>query len=309
MSTEVSSALCGVITPVVTAITPGGSVDRVSQEAICARQLEAGVHGIFVAGTTGEGALLNAQMLADVVDVAVHLVAGQVPVLVGALAPGTLGVVAAARLAEGGGADGVVVTTPFYGDVTPGEVVNHFKAVAAATTLPMLAYSIPPMTHQALPTRVVEQLFSENVVIGLKDSGHDWDGLAAAVDLGKRYGKAVFSGYEPFAARAVARGASGVVASIGNVDPEGVVGLWNAVRSQSPLADDTLARLTSLLEILGRCAVDGVGPTSALIGGIKSVLQSFGVIASRDVLSPLTTLSERSMRLLRSEVESAGVGA
>lgn len=307
MSSEVSSAVRGVIPPVVTAIASDGDADRSSQEAACVRQLEAGVHGLFVAGTTGEGAFLTPRMLADVVDVAVHVTAGQVPVLVGALAPGTPGVVAAARLAERGGADGVVVTTPFYVDVTPEETVNHFTAVAAATSLPVLAYSIPPMTHQAMPMQVVEQLFAEDVVIGLKDSGHDWDALAAAVDLGKLYNKAVFSGYEPFAARALSRGGSGVVASICNVDPRGVMRLWHAMTTEVHRADEEQDRLVALTEILGRYAVGGLGRTSSLVGGIKALLQCFGVLASRQVLSPLTAFPEPSMHSLLVDVETLGL--
>ncbi|GAA1742890.1 dihydrodipicolinate synthase family protein [Luedemannella helvata] len=304
MSSAVSSAISGVIPPVVTAIAPGGDVDKASQEAVCQHQLKANVHGLFVAGTTGEGAFLNPAMLADVVDVAVHTAAGQVPVLVGALAPGTQGVVAAARVAERGGADGVVVTTPFYVDVAPEEIVGHFRAVASATALPVLAYSIPPMTHQAMPAQVVEQLFAEDLVVGVKDSGHDWDTLATAIDLGNRYGKAVFSGYEPFAARALAAGGSGVVASVCNVDPQAVVALWEAVQTDPSRGDDAQDRMLSLLAALARHKVAGIGPTSSLIGGIKALLQSFGVIASREVLPPLTALPEHVMHALRRDLES-----
>ena len=97
MPTEAPSVLRGVITPVVTAVTSGRSIDRASQEAVCAHQLKAGADGIFVAGTTGEGATLDTALLGELVDVTVGFVAGQVPVLVGALAPGTAGVIERAQ--------------------------------------------------------------------------------------------------------------------------------------------------------------------------------------------------------------------
>ncbi len=308
MPTEAASVLSGVITPVVTAITPGGSIDRASQEAVCAHQLEAGADGIFVAGTTGEGAILDSTLLGELVDVTVRFVAGQAPVLVGALAPGTAGVIERARIAETKKADGVVVTTPFYGAVTPDETYHHFAAISAASSLPVLAYSIPPMTHQELPASVIERLFAEGLVVGVKDSGHDWDVLAAAIDLGKKYGKAVFSGYEPFAARAVARGASGIVASIANLDPKGVVSLWRAAGSAEPSVDATLARLLTQIDILGRSATTGLGATSALIGGIKAALQAANVMATRDVLLPLTTFSDAAARTLVDGLKAAGFG-
>ncbi len=297
----------GVIPPVVTALTPSGALDLASQEAVCTRQLEAGVHGLFVAGTTGEGAYLTQDVLGELVDVVVRFTAGAVPVLVGALAPGTPGVIAAARAAEAAGADGVVVTTPFYGAVSAGEITTHFRAAAAATALPVLAYSIPPMTHLALPLPVLEELFADDVVVGFKDSGHDWDSLASAIDLGHRYGKSVYAGYEPFGARAIGHGGNGLVASFCNVDPGGIVRLWESARSGAAAAEGEQARLVALIDGFATLATHGLGPTSAWIAGIKAALELMGVLRHRAVLSPLTALPEELLDTVRAQLEIAGL--
>lgn len=309
MTSEYFAALRGVIPPIVTVLNASGDLDVASQEAVCARQLEAGVHGVFVAGTTGEGAFLTPAVLGEVVDVVTHFVSGQVPVLVGALAPGTPGVLATVRQVEKAGADGVVVTVPFYAAVSDSELVGHFRTIAASTSLPVLGYSIPSMTHRLMPLGVVERLFSEDLVVGLKDSGDDWESLASAIELGRAYGKGVYSGYEPFVARAVRHGAAGVVVSSCNVDPHGTVRLWDLASAGSPRAAQEQERLSALLGGFAPQAVDDVGATSALIGGIKAALQALGVIASRAVLPPLTPVPERLMGAVREHLESVGVRA
>lgn len=301
----------GVIPPVVTALGPDGELDVAAQEAVCERQIRAGAHALFVAGTTGEGAFLTPALLHDLVRTAVGFTAGQIPVLVGALSAGTPGVIEAARAAERDGADGIVATIPFYGPASPEEIVQHFRLVAAAVRVPLLAYSIPPMTHQPVPLSATEQLFADGTVAGLKDSGHDWDALAGAIDLGQRYSAAVYSGYEPLAGRAVARGAAGVVASIGNVDPEGVLRLWRAAGGDGAGSVEAAAaaqdHLTALLAGFDRYRVMGIGAHSALVAGIKAALQQLGGLPSRTVLGPLTTLPEHLLPAVREHLESVGL--
>jgi 4-hydroxy-tetrahydrodipicolinate synthase len=296
----------GVIPPVVTALTTEGRLDVASQEAVCARQLEAGVQGLFVAGTTGEGAFLAREILAEAVRVAIHVAAGQVPVLVGALAPGAAGVIATCHLAETLGAAAIVATTPFYGPVNQAEIARHFRLIAAATALPVVAYSMPGMTHHIIEAEVIEELFSDNIVAGLKDSGHHWEHLAQAIDLGSTYDKPVYVGYEPFAGRALTAGAAGIVASIGNLDPHGVMNVWRAAQAGEPTsaAQD---HLDALLAGLDAYSGGDLGPQSALISGIKAGMQRLGVLATREVASPLTRLPDDRLAIVDRQLCAVGL--
>jgi 4-hydroxy-tetrahydrodipicolinate synthase len=297
-----------VIPPIITALTSAKDLDVASQEAVCAKQLAAGVQGVFVAGTTGEGAFLPPALLQQLVEVVVKQVAGQVPVLAGALAPGTDQAVAAARLAAKAGADGLVVTAPYYMTASAAETERHISTVAKAIDLPVLAYSIPPMTHQAMPLSVVEGLFADGSVVGLKDSGHDLWSLLQAIDLGKRYGKVVFSGYEPFAVEALKRGGAGVVASISNVDVAGFPAVWKAAQAGNwDEAERIHANIIKLLSGFDQFATAQVGPTSGLIAGIKAACQALGLTAGRAVLGPLTELPDDVAAAVRVHLQANGL--
>lgn len=303
-----SPSFRGVITPVITALDSSGDLDPHAQAQVIERQLGAGVHGIFVAGTTGEGAFLSSARLRRLVELAVAQVAGRVPVLAGVLAPGTDQVIALAREAAGAGADGLVVTTPFYVASSPAELVRHFRRAAAAVDLPVLAYSIPPMTHQQLPLAVVESLFAGDVVVGLKDSGHDLDATLGAVALGSVYGKVVLPGYEPHALAALEAGADGIVTSVANVDPARFVALWDAVRSSELAAARALqAQVTRLAESFST-PTDELGATSSLIAGIKAACQLLGVVPGRAVLGPLAELPASELDACSARLEALGIG-
>jgi 4-hydroxy-tetrahydrodipicolinate synthase len=285
--------LRGIVPPIVTALDQDGAFDAAAQERLTARHLEAGAAAVFVAGTTGEGATLPHALTAKLIAATEGAVAGQVPVLVGALAPGTDLVVEQVRQACALGADGVVVTTPYYFATSDQEVEAHIRQVAAVSSQPVLAYSIPWCTHQAVGLDVVERLFADGVVAGFKDSGHSSSDLLAAVALGQRHGKAVFSGFEPLALDALRAGGAGVVASVGNLAPLAFQDLWAACQSgQWDRAETLHARLAGMVEGLGRLAGQGVGPAAALVGGIKAGLQLQGWLSSRCLTSPLAALPD-----------------
>jgi 4-hydroxy-tetrahydrodipicolinate synthase len=306
MKPSVAPQFTGVIPPVVTALSAEGTLDRAGQEAVIADQLDAGVDGIFVAGTTGEGPYLTPEFLKELTACVVGCVAGQVPVLVGALTPGTCEALALGRAAEALGADGIVATVPFYVAASPEEQINHFRLLGQGLGVPVLAYSIPPMTHQVMEPGVIEEIFGEGWVCGLKDSGHDFAALRQAIGLGRHYGKAVFSGFEPFADVAVQLGASGIVASSCNVDPRGFVNLWRlASGGSTKLATEAHSRLIRLLGAFGALPQYGVGPTSGLISGIKAALQLRGILNSRAVLPPLTEYPASAMTAVTNALEEA----
>jgi 4-hydroxy-tetrahydrodipicolinate synthase len=297
----------------VTALTPDQELDVRSHQAVLAHQLDAGVNAVFVAGTTGEGAFMTPPLAAKLTEVTIDFIAGQVPVLVGALAPGTAGAIESARAAEAAGADAAVVTTPFYGPVSDAELAAHFRSAAKAVDLPLLAYSIPSMTHLPIPVSVLEELFADSVVAGFKDSGNDWSTLAAAIELGKRHGKNVYAGYEPFAARAMEQGAAGLVASFCNVDPKLVVSLYQSGSARSAEsgseADLAQSRLVDLIDRFASLTSGDIGPTSALVGGIKAALVMMGQLRSGSVLPPLVALPERLTPIIRAHLQATGISA
>ncbi len=97
--------------------------------------------GLVPMGTTGESPTVSHEEHDAVVAAVVKAAAGRVPVIAGA---GSAESVRLAKHAEAVGADGILVVTPYYNKPTQRGLITHFTTVAAATSLPLIIYNIPP---------------------------------------------------------------------------------------------------------------------------------------------------------------------
>ncbi|MBB5436259.1 dihydrodipicolinate synthase family protein [Nocardiopsis composta] len=302
-----SESLRGVIPPLATPLGGDGQVDRPSLERLVAFQLDAGVHGVFIGGSTGEIALLDSVQAAAAARTAVGAVAGAVPVLVGAIDTGTRRVVEHARRAAEAGADAVVVTAPFYVDPHPDEVVAHFRTVRSAVDLPVVAYDIPSAIGTRLTPDIVAELAAEGTIAGLKDSSGD---LTAFREVLRRLpGFPVLTGSELMADTALSLGASGLVPGLGNVDPHGYTRLF-AAAAAGRWADAAAEqeRLAGLFRIVGVADRGRIGFTAGALGAFKEALRLRGVIAHAATNPPLLPLNAEEVRSIAGILDGAGLG-
>jgi 4-hydroxy-tetrahydrodipicolinate synthase len=252
------SAFTGVIPPIISPLTPQGDVDAKSLEAVVQRQLEAGVDGIFTLGSSGEGVYLRDRDRRMVVDVVTGCVSGAVPVFAGAVEATTHRVIEQVRWLERAGVDVLVVTAPFYADVTPAETVRHFKLVAAASSLPVFAYDIPGNVGRKLHARTTIELLVDDTLAGLKDSSGDVAQFAEVIAaLGPSRTASILTGADTGALEALDAGADGIVPGIGNIEPSLFVELVAAFRSGNR-ADcvDLQASISELTEVMPPSWVD-----------------------------------------------------
>ena len=141
----------GIIPPVCTPLNSDLEVDVPSLERLVGFLIEEGVTGVFMLGSSGECAYLTDAQRDVVVEVTVKSVAGQVPVLVGAIDMTTNRMIEHAGRAMTLGADAIVATAPFYVQATqPPEVERHFRLLKEACGGPLLAYDIPVAVHSKL---------------------------------------------------------------------------------------------------------------------------------------------------------------
>ena len=138
--------LHGIIVPAVTPMMAGEDVDLVRLRATLDRLLAAGVHGLFVLGTTGEFFALDPAEKQAIVAETVALAAKRVPVIAGTGAETTREAIRLTQMAEREGADAVAVITPYFISPTQQEMYDHFRRVAESTRLPVLLYANPSMT-------------------------------------------------------------------------------------------------------------------------------------------------------------------
>ncbi|MFF8694789.1 dihydrodipicolinate synthase family protein [Streptomyces sp. NPDC015144] len=292
----------GVIPPVVTPLTADGEIDRPSLERVVAHLLDGGVSGLFALGSSGETAYLTPARQDEVIRIITSAAAGQVPVLVGAIETTTDRAIERARAARDLGADAVVVTAPFYTRTDDTEIDRHFRAVAAALDLPVLAYDVPVCVHSKLTPELLLPLAEEGVIAGVKDSSGD-DGSFRRLAIAARGLRefSVLTGHELVVDAMMLGGADGSVPGLGNVDPHGYVRLHEAaVRGDWAAARAEQDRLVALFDIVRAARPGTASATAAGLGAFKTALMLRGIITTNRMSAPMRDLDA---------AETAGIAA
>ncbi len=214
----------GVFVPVVTPFTRTGEFDAGACEQILEQLIADGVHGIIVAGSTGEWFALSNNERIRLFEVAKAQVGNRVTLLGGTSAITTSDAVMLTQAAKDLGMDGCMILPPPYVLPTERELLAHFEAVAAVG-LPMMLYNNPPRTQVNLVASLVGKVAAFPSVVALKDSVKDLLQLSETIArLGDRL--AMFCGIEPYALSCLKRGAVGIVAMAPNILGQRAVDLY-----------------------------------------------------------------------------------
>ncbi|GAA0743872.1 dihydrodipicolinate synthase family protein [Dactylosporangium roseum] len=217
--------LSGIFVPLVTPFAADGSVDLAALHDLAASVLDAGAAGLVALGTTGEPSTLAAAEREDVIAVCAKF---GVPLLVGAGGSATADCAEAVRGLPAGSAAMVVV--PPY--VRPGDagVLAHFRAVAAASPVPVVIYHVPYRTGQALTTETLLDLAAIPNVAGLKLAGGPVSGDTVAFLGAAPRSFAILGGDDAVISPMLALGARGGVLASAHVATAAFVGLFEAWR-------------------------------------------------------------------------------
>lgn len=291
----------GLITPVVTPLTADRDVDHDALRSVIDFQISAGADGVFVLGSSGEAVYLGDADRAGVLRTAVEHVAGRVPLLAGALAPSPRRVVDQVRWIESFPVDAVVVTAPFYANVSDGEIVRHFELVARATGLPVLAYDIPGNVGRKIPVPVFRALLRSKTIAGLKDSSGGIEDLRLLLEsTDERAGASLLTGADVLADQALSLGADGLIAGLANVRPDLFVEIVTAHRLGDPeRARRAQARIDVLARISPIGARHGLGRHASELGAMKQAMADAGVIPAPRVCDPLEQYPAAALAELR----------
>jgi 4-hydroxy-tetrahydrodipicolinate synthase len=199
---------------------------------------ESGLDGVFVAGTTGEGVLLEQDEVAALVERAVTADGLRVIAQVGR--PSTRATVALARRALDAGAHAVAAYVPWFYPVTQVQLRRHFLALLeAAGDTPAFMYNIPPRTVNDLAPAVAGELARAGFA-GMKDSTGDFERHEAYLAAVQGEDFEVYTGTEPLLVQSVRAGATGTINGLSNLRPE----LFVAMRDALAAGDEAeIARL------------------------------------------------------------------
>jgi 4-hydroxy-tetrahydrodipicolinate synthase len=159
---------CG--TALVTPFRKDLSLDEETLRRLVRRQIAAGINFLVPCGTTGESPTLSHEEHLRVVAITLEEAKGKVPVLAGAGGYDTRHVIEMAREIERMGAEGILSVTPYYNKPTQEGLYHHFKAIAAATSLPIILYNVPPRTNVNIDPATVLRLSEIENIIGVKEA-------------------------------------------------------------------------------------------------------------------------------------------
>ncbi len=175
------SSLKGCGTALVTPFREDLSIDEDALRRFVEFQISEGIDFLVPCGTTGESPTLSDAEHRRVVEIVVEGARGRVPVIAGAGGNNTAHVIKLARECERLGVDGLLSVTPYYNKPTQEGLYQHFKAIAEATSLPIILYNVPPRTNvNILPDTIVRLAEIPNI-IGVKEASGDISQIAEII--------------------------------------------------------------------------------------------------------------------------------
>jgi 4-hydroxy-tetrahydrodipicolinate synthase len=230
MTTPLACTWSGVFPAATTQFDAALEVDLTATRGVQKTLLEEGVHGLVLMGTVGEGNSLSAEEKRSVLQGAVAVAEGRVPVIAGVSEFTTAAAVRFARDAERIGATGLMVLPAMVYVPTPAELEYHFRAVAAATGLPIMLYNNPPCYRVNIELATLARLAEVPTIVALKESAPDPRRFTDLINaFGERF--TLFAGLDDLVFEGMTLGAKGWVSGLTNAFPAESLLLYEALRT------------------------------------------------------------------------------
>ena len=210
----------GTYTALVTPFLADGSIDISSLSILLDVQIAAGIEGVVLCGSTGEGATLSFDEKISAVRFAVERSQGRIQVVAGTGTNDTKSAVQTTRAAKAAGAYGALVVTPYYNKPSDSGLRAHFRAISeAAGEMPLVLYNVPGRTAQNLNAELQLQIAEEcpNVAATKESSGNVEQIMEIIHHAPANF--SVLAGDDSYALPMIAAGAHGVVSVISNIAP------------------------------------------------------------------------------------------
>lgn len=287
------SQLLGALTAIVTPFDSEGAFNWTALDSFLGFQRDAGIDGVVVSGTNGEGVSLSVTERKALLE-AVLARRGRFSVVAGVGAASITDAVELARHAGEAGADASLALPPFFFKTPSANgLAAYFRALLDVSTIPVYLYHIPQFSAIAISDEVIDLLRGHTKLAGLKDSAGNWERTSALI---KESGLGVFPGADDLMARSLKAGAPGCISGAANAFPDLVVAVHRAIAAGSDAAAEQ-QRLDAAKKIL---------LIFPLIASSKSVLVRRGV-ERMWVRPPLVDLTAEQEADLVNKLEEIGL--
>ena len=279
-----------------------GSIDYEGYKRQVQRMIDGGVKALLVNGTTGEPATIDIEDEFELTKITVEMAKGTgVKVIVGAGSNYTAQAIRKAKFNAEAGADANLVVTPYYNKTSQRGLIEHYKAVAAASDLPLIMYNVPGRTGMKISVDTVVELAKVPNIVAMKDATDDIAYAMEVLTRTKDMDFDLYSGCDDNILPFIAAGGKGVISVLSNLYPR-----ETEMFAQAALKGDVeLARKMAYdLNDVSKYLFIDVNPIMP-----KAALKHMGVIESDMLRQPLIPTTEENKKLLfdaMKEFESKG---
>lgn len=282
----------------VTPFGKDGNIDYAVLERYIEHLIDGGVSALVPFGTTGEPPTVSQAEYDAALRFIIERVDGRVPVIAGAGSNSTDSAAKKAANAKKIGADAVLVVTPYYNKCTQRGIVEHYKAVAYAAEIPVLAYNVPTRTCVNIAPETIAELSKIAGVVGIKEASGDIDQFQDAAKVCADTGFDLYCGDDSLTTIAMALGALGTISVAANPAPREMSKLCAlCLDGKFEKARALQFKLNEFIHSLF-CEVNPIP--------VKKAMQLLGIDVGIPRL-PLTELEPEHVELLRSTMRGVGL--
>jgi 4-hydroxy-tetrahydrodipicolinate synthase len=283
----------GMIVPIVTPLNTGGGVDTDALARLCEIQIEAGIDGLFVLGTTGEFYGLTLAQRRTVVGNVLENVNGRIPVVAGITGDSSASALEAFRACRHDGLAGYVSSTPYFMHYGQEELADCFRRLADAVEQPLILYNFPGRYGQRIEIDTIHALLTDRQICALKDTEGDFAYMRRLLKLKESFPSfGVFEGALPNLARSARLGIDGSVQALGNLLPRECAALWTMIENRqwdalTPAVDTLwsfhqaieteavfIAAMKGCMSLRGWCGPTPAHPTRPVSGQNRTALET-----------------------------------
>lgn len=289
--------LGGIYPALVTPYTPDGSINHEALREIVEWNIEKGVNGFYVNGSTGECHLLTLEERKAALETVVDQVRGRAHVIAHIGCVSTDQTIELGLHAKETGADAISAIPPFYYKFSADEIVAHYHAIVDAVKMPMIVYNMPAMSGVELTPELLKRLASNPWIAGVKHTSMNLFQLERMRKVNE--GLVLFNGHDEVCLAGLAMGADGAIGSTYNFMAEKFLKIAHYVRENQ--LDLALREQTSANTVIEALVHTGV------FAGTKYLLKKLKGIDCGGCRKPFAGLSEENMRLLYQVAEQEGL--
>lgn len=240
----------GVATAIVTPFNDEEKIDFNEFKKLINFQINNGVNGIVVCGTTGEAATLSLEEKEELIKYCVRVVKKRVPVIAGVGSNNTKVVIENERYAERFDVDGLLIVTPYYNKTTQKGLIEHYKLIAKNTNLPIILYNVPSRTGMDIKPETYLELSKIKNIVATKESSGDISKILKIRSLCKD-NLNIYSGNDDQILSVLSLGGLGIISVAANAIPKYIVNMVNSYcLKEIKEAENMQIQLETLIELL-----------------------------------------------------------